>query len=358
MKQTALHDRHLALNAKMIEYAGFHMPVSYTGISEEHLAVRTGMGIFDVSHMGEFLVDGKDALKFVNHIVTNWIPLDTSKVTYALFCDELGFVVDDLLVYVIKPEQVLLVVNAGNIDKDFEWVKKQSKGFDVSLRNVSESYGQVAIQGPLVQEHIHEIMGVEGKDLKFMTYKVVPFMDGYVILSRTGYTGEDGFEIYGEPKYVSEVWDRAVSLGVVPCGLGARDTLRFEANLPLYGHEISETINPVEAGLNFAVKLEKDHFIGKDALLKYKENPLRKVVGIELLERNIPRAGYKVFFNDLEIGEITTGYLLPNNPTPIACALVDIKYAELGTELLVQIRNNKVQARVRNRKFYTKNYKK
>lgn len=357
MKTTSLYEKHLALNARMIEYAGFSMPVSYAGISEEHIAVRTSMGIFDVSHMGEFLVDGKEALRFVNHLVTNNIPEDLSKVTYALFCDEEGYVVDDLLVYVIKPEQVLLVVNAGNIDKDFDWVVRQSAHFDVTVRNVSKDYSQVAIQGPETISHIESIMGVPGADLKFMTYKVVPFKEGYVILSRTGYTGEDGFEIYGTHDLVKQVWDLAIKEGAVPCGLGARDTLRFEANLPLYGHEISETINPVEAGLNFAVKLEKP-FIGRDALVRYKEQPKRKIVGLELLERNIPRHGYEVYQGQRKVGIITTGYLLPNVDTPIACALVDLDVSEIGTELLVKIRNNMIPARVRNRKFYTKNYKK
>jgi aminomethyltransferase len=357
MKTTALYEKHLAFNARMIEYAGFSMPLSYAGITEEHLAVRTGMGIFDVSHMGEFLVEGKDALRFVNHIVTNIIPEDYAKVTYALFCNEEGNVVDDLLVYVIKPEQVLLVVNAGNIDKDFDWVVQQSQTFDVLVKNVSTTFSQVAIQGPEVINHIANIIGVEGSDLKFMTYKVVPFGSGHVILSRTGYTGEDGFEIYGHHELVTQVWDQAIAAGAQPCGLGARDTLRFEANLPLYGHEISDTINPVEAGLNFAVKLEKP-FIGRDALVKYKENPKRKVVGLELLERNIPRHGYEVYQGDERVGTITTGYLLPNVETPLACALVDIKASEMGTELSVMIRKNKVPARVRNRKFYIKNYKK
>jgi len=357
MKTTALYEKHLALNAKMIEYAGFSMPLSYSGISEEHIAVRTGMGIFDVSHMGEFLIDGKEALKFVNHLITNIIPEDYTKVTYSLMCDEKGFVVDDLLVYVIKPEQVLLVVNAGNIDKDYAWVELQAKGFDVKPRNVSTTYSQVAIQGPKTIDHIQKIVGLDVTDLKFMTYRVIPFNKGYVICSRTGYTGEDGFEIYGSHDLVTTIWDHAISEGAVPAGLGSRDTLRFEGNLPLYGHEISDSINPLEAGLGFAVKLEKE-FIGRDALLKAKENPTRKVVGLELLERNIPRHGYEVYHEDELIGTITTGYLLPNVEIPIACALIDIKYAALGTELFVQIRKNKVPAKVRNRKFYTKNYNK
>ena len=357
MKTTSLHDRHLGLHAKMIEYAGFHMPVSYTGITEEHLAVRTGMGIFDVSHMGEFLIEGKDALPFVNVLVTNIITSDTSKVTYSLMCDEKGFVVDDLLVYVMKEDQILLVVNAGNIDKDFAWVTDQSASYNVTARNLSEDYGQVAIQGPIVHEHIQAMLGLDGSDLSFMTYKVVPYMDQHIIFSRTGYTGEDGFEIYGKPELINDIWDKAIQYGVIPCGLGARDTLRFEANLPLYGHEISDAINPVEAGLNFAIKLDKP-FIGRDALVSYKEAPKRKIVGLELLERNIPRHGYKVFDGEVEIGQITTGYLLPTLETPIANALIEIQYSALGTELSVQIRNNLVKARVRNRKFYTKKYNK
>ncbi len=355
MKKTALYEKHLELNAKMIEYAGFEMPVSYVGITEEHLAVRTQMGIFDVSHMGEFVVTGEQSLSFVNHLVTNIITEDPSKVTYALMCDEKGFVVDDLLVYVIKPTRILLVVNAGNMEKDFDWVVKQSKTFDVEIANKSYDFSQIAVQGPNAVKHINQIVGQDVRDLKFMTFTVVPYQDLHIIVSRTGYTGEDGFEIYAKNYLISQLWDDSVKAGAIPCGLGSRDTLRFEANLPLYGHEISESINPVEAGLNFAIKLDKS-FIGRDALVLYKEQPKRKVVGIELLERNIPRHGYEVYANETLVGHITTGYLLPNVTTPIACALVDIRYAKIGTELFVQIRKNKVPAKVRNRKFYIKNY--
>jgi aminomethyltransferase len=358
MKTTVLHKNHQALNARMTLYAGFDMPLSYQGISEEHLAVRTNMGIFDVSHMGEFLIDGIDAIKFTNYLVTNLILEDYQKVTYSLMLDHQGFVVDDLLVYVIKSNQVLLVVNAANIEKDLEWIQNQIKDYDCQIRNVSDEYSQIAIQGPNVIENIEKIVLNKGDDLSFMTYKVIPYLDGYVILSRTGYTGEDGFEIYGTHELVKSIFEKAIESGVTPCGLGARDTLRFEANLPLYGHEISESINPVEAGLNFALKFEKD-FIGKDALVKYKENIKRKVVGIELLEKNIPRHGYKVFDeNDVEIGFVTTGYLLPNQEKPIALALVDSQYQALGTKIFVEIRNKKIAANVRNKKFYIKNYKK
>ena len=357
MKTTALYEKHLALNAKMIEYAGYSMPVSYAGITDEHLAVRHDMGIFDVSHMGEFVVTGKEALLFVNHLVTNIITDEELKVTYALMCDEKGFVVDDLLVYLIKSTQILLVVNAGNMEKDFEWVSLQAKSFEVEVSNKSDDFSQIAVQGPKTLEHINQIIGQDVRDLKFMTFYVVPYEDLHIILSRTGYTGEDGFEIYAKNYLISKLWSDSIDQGAVPCGLGSRDTLRFEANLPLYGHEISESINPVEAGLNFAIKLDKP-FIGRDALVVYKEKPTRKVVGLELLERNIPRHGYEVYSGDIVVGHITTGYLLPNVPAPIACALIDIQYAAIGTELSVLIRNKKIPAKVRNRKFYTKNYKK
>lgn len=358
MNTTSLYERHLALKARMIEYAGFQMPVSYTGISEEHIAVRTGMGIFDVSHMGEILIEGLNAVNFVNYLVTNIIDEDTEKVTYTLLCDEFGYVVDDLLVYVIREDQVLLVVNASNVEKDFEWISRFTEEHEVTARNISSSYSQIAIQGPKTKDIIDEIIGTEVSDLMFMTHKIIPIKDSFIIVSRTGYTGEDGFEVYGTHELVVDIWDRAIDEGATPCGLGARDTLRFEANLPLYGHEISEHINPIEAGLKFAVKFDKYNFIGKQALLDAYENPKRKIVGIELLEKNIPRQGYQLFIGEQEIGVITTGYLLPNQEAPIACALVDIASSKIGTEVFVQIRQKMVPARIRNRKFYNKNYNK
>ena len=357
MKQTTLHDKHLSLNAKMVEYAGFHMPLQYQGITEEHLSVRHDLGIFDVSHMGEFLIEGKEAIPFVNHLITNTITDNLEKVTYSLMCNENGFVVDDLLAYVLSPEKVLLVVNAGNIEKDYAWVEVQVKGFDCILRDVSSEFSQIAIQGPNAVHKIDKIVGTTVSDLKFMTYRTISFMGSDVIVSRTGYTGEDGFEIYGGHTQIEKAWDLATEAGAKPCGLGARDTLRFEANLPLYGHEISGEINPIEAGLGFAVKLDKP-FIGRDALKTYKENPTRKIVGLELLEKNIPRADYPVYHLETVVGKVTTGYLLPEVETPLALVLVDKTYSEIGTMLTVGIRNKRIIGRVRNRKFYDKNYKK
>jgi aminomethyltransferase len=358
MKKTALHETHLKLQAKMIDFANYEMPVSYEGINAEHLSVRTHMGIFDVSHMGEFLIEGKDALAFTNYLVSNHIDDDLTKVTYALLLNDQGYPLDDLLVYVIQKNQVLLVVNAGNRDKDFAWVLEQSKSFDVDVRDVSDTYGQVAIQGPRVKEIIDTLLDTTVSDLTFMTFKVVPYLDGHVIVSRTGYTGEDGFEVYGYPAFIKNLWDDALAHGVKPCGLGARDTLRFQANLPLYGQEIGEDITPYEAGLGFAIKLDKENFIGKDACIHHKENKTRKLVGFELLERNIPRHGYKVFKDNEEIGEVTTGYLLPDYDKPIGLALINQEHGSLGTEIEIQIRNKMVKAVIRNKKFYTKNYKK
>lgn len=357
MKYTALYEKHLSLNAKMIEYAGFQMPLQYKGISEEHLAVRHHFGIFDVSHMGEFLIEGQDAIPFVNYLITNTITENFEKVTYSLMCDENGFVVDDLLVYPINQEKVLLVVNAGNTEKDFDWVEKQTKSFQVKAYNASIEYSQIAIQGPESIGRIKDIIGEDVTDLKFMTYRYVKVLGENVIVSRTGYTGEDGFEVYGPHHILTQIWDKTIEAGAQPCGLGARDTLRFEANLPLYGHEISETINPIEGGLGFAVKLDKN-FIGRDALVAYKQDPKRKIVGLELLERNIPRADYEVYHHDELIGHVTTGYLLPEVETPLALVLIDKSFSEIGTLLSVKIRNKLVMGRVRNRKFYDKNYKK
>ena len=358
MKKTVLYENHLKLNAKMIEFANYEMPVYYEGINAEHLSVRTHMGIFDVSHMGEFLIEGDDALRFVNYLVSNEIQNDLMKVTYALLLNDDGYPLDDLLVYVVQKNKVLLVVNAGNRQKDFDWIMSKSNDFSVNIRDLSDDYAQVAIQGPKVIDVIDQLLDTTVSDLSFMTYKVVPYMDGHVIVSRTGYTGEDGFEVYGYPAFITKLWDDAINQGVKPCGLGSRDTLRFQANLPLYGQEIGEDITPYEAGLGFAVKLDKADFIGKKSAIKHKENKTRKLVGFELLERNIPRHGYKVTKDDQEIGVVTTGYLLPDYEKPIGLALVDINHGDLKTEIQVLIRNKAVPAVIRNKKFYTKNYKK
>ncbi len=353
MQHTPLHDEHIKLNAKMAEYAGFDMPISYSNIVNEHLAVRHHFGVFDVSHMGEILIEGKDAFTYASFLVSNTIHKD--KVTYALLLNEKGYPLDDLLIYVLKPDQILFVVNAGNVEKDYMWIQKHASMFDVTTRNISNRFSQLAIQGPKAQDHINQIIKSDVTDLKFMTFKVIPYEDQFLIISRTGYTGEDGFEIYCHNDHVKKLWRDTISAGATPCGLGARDTLRFQATLPLYGHEISEMINPYEARLSFALNFNHE-FIGKAALESMKDHCASLLVGIELLERNVPRQGYDVYHEDEWVGWVTTGYLLPETEKPLALAMVKKEYAKFGTMLSIQIRKKLVPGLVRNRKFYQKNY--
>ncbi len=357
MKKTSLYDKHLALGAKMTEFAGFMMPLTYENIPFEHRAVRENVGVFDVSHMGEILIKGNDALEFVNYLVTNTIDGEENRVTYALLCDEKGYALDDLLVYVINRRRILLVVNAGNTDKDFEFIASHVEPFDVTVKNRSKRYAQLAVQGPEAKTVLSDIFDMDLSSITFMTFREIDHKGNPLIISRTGYTGEDGFELYGDHETIGVLWDALTGKGVVPCGLGARDTLRFEANLPLYGNEMNDTINPYETGLGFAIKTEKA-FIGRDALVSHKENLKRKIVGIEVLERGVPRHGYPVFIDDQNIGFVTTGYLLPDREKALALALVDQDFARKGTDVTIEIRNRRIKARIRNRRFYTKKYKK
>src|SRR5690606_11969504 len=250
---------------------------------------------------------------------------------------------------------LLLVVNASNKDKDFEWILSQSKDYDVTIMDLSNSIGEIALQGPESENILRKLM--DSYPTHSQDYFTSKYQGHDLIISRSGYTGEDGFEIYGDQELIQLLWDEFLKLDVKPCGLGCRDTLRFEAAMPLYGHEINDDINPIEAGLSFAVDFTKEMFIGKKALYDYSLNPKRKLVGIQLLERNVARAGYPILKDDMEIGYITTGYLSPTVQLPIAMALVDINHAKIGQEVFVLIRNKKVPALIRNRKFYQKKNK-
>ena len=359
-KLTCLHDSHVALGAVMSPFAGFDMPIRYpAGIIAEHNAVRTKVGMFDVSHMGEIFVDGPDATRFVNHIFTNDITKAAAgEILYGMMLYPDGGVVDDLLVYKgFTPEHYLLVVNAANIDKDYEWLLGNAKGFDVVLDNQSESWGQIAIQGPESEDVLTRVLGIPAAaGLRFYTYFEMPGM----IVSRTGYTGEDGFEIYAPVEKTRALWQTLLDAGVQPCGLGCRDTLRFEAGLPLYGDELSAEISPVMAGLSIFCKLDKEEFIGKEALLEEKAGgTARKLVGIEVLDRAIPRAGYSVETPEAEVvGVVTTGYRSITLDRSLAFALVDSAHAALGTALQVRIRNKVFPAQVIKKRFYQTNYKK
>ena len=358
MKKTCLYDKHVALGALMSPFAGFEMPIQYTNITDEHQAVRTACGVFDVSHMGEVSVKGNDAERYVQHIFTNDVKdAPIGKVYYGMMCYEHGGTVDDLLVYKMGDQDFFLVINAANIDKDWAWMQQQAEGFDIDLRNLSDDYGQLAVQGPDAEAVVEEVLGLECKELTFYTVKTI----GDVIVSRTGYTGEDGFEIYAGPAFINDCWDKLLASGrCKPCGLGCRDTLRFEVGLPLYGDELSEEISPIMAGLGIFVKLDKEAFVGREALARQKaEGVARKLVGIELKDKAIPRHGYTVLNADGEaIGEVTTGYHTISSDKSVCMALVDTPYAKLGTELQVQIRKKVFPGVVVKKRFYDKHYKK
>lgn len=362
-KLTCLHDKHLNLGAKMSPFAGFDMPIQYSNISDEHNAVRNKAGVFDVSHMGEIFVSGPDAERYVNHIFTNDVSgMAPGKILYGMFLYPDGGTVDDLLVYKeFEKDRFLLVVNAANIGKDLQWMLDNASGFDVCIDNQSDLWGQIAVQGPESESVLVDVLGlVAAPSLEFYHFIDVETAGGRLILSRTGYTGEDGFELYSSPESIREMWDRLISAGVVPCGLGCRDTLRFEAGLPLYGDELSSEISPVEAGLSMFCKLDKDEFIGKDAVVAQKtEGTRRKLVGIELEDKAVPRAGYPVELEDgTQVGTVTTGYHSISLDKSICFALVMTEYAAAGTSLRIHIRKKTFPGKVVNKRFYRTNYKK
>lgn len=363
LKKTCLYDSHVALGAKMSPFAGFMMPIQYSSITEEHNAVRHAVGMFDVSHMGEIFVSGPDAEKFVNHIFTNEIRgFEPGKVLYGMMLHPDGGVVDDLLVYrEFEPDHFLLVVNAANIDKDYEWILSQTAGYDVKVVNDSDNWGQIAVQGPGAEKVVTEVLGLaEAAELAFYTYYEAQWNGHRMVVSRTGYTGEDGFELYTTCEDIKEIWKKLLDNGVVPCGLGCRDTLRFEAGLPLYGDELSDTITPIEAGLGMFCKLDKEEFIGKDVVAKQKaEGTERKLVGIELADKAIPRATYPVETEDgTQVGVVTTGYHSISLEKSICFAMVQTAYSKLDTPLWIRIRKKVFPGKVIKKRFYQTNYKK
>ena len=371
-KQTCLYDKHVALGALMSPFGGFIMPIQYTNIVDEHQAVRQQCGVFDVSHMGEVLISGPDAERYVNHIFTNDVKgIPVGKILYGMMCYDDGGVVDDLLVYKVAADSFFLVINASNIDKDWAWIQEQAKGYNVTLEHQSDQYGELAIQGPQAEKVVEEVLGIPCRELAFYTFKpltshlspltsVCPSpLTPPPFISRTGYTGEDGFEVYASPLYINECWDKLMAAGVKPCGLGCRDTLRFEVGLPLYGDELSADITPIMAGLGVFVKLDKDEFIGREALARQKAaGAPKKLVGIELRDKAIPRHGYTVLKDGQPIGEVTTGYHTISTDKSVCMALLDAACATLGTEVEVQIRKKTFPGVVCKKCFYNKSYKK
>lgn len=360
-KRTCLYERHIALNAKMVSFGGFEMPIQYTDITDEHVAVRTACGVFDVSHMGEVLVTGPEAERFVQHIFTNDIAgAPVGKIFYGMMLHPNGGTIDDLLVYKEGDERFFLVINAANIEKDYNWIELQAKNFDVVTENQSEYYGQLAVQGPKAEAVVEKVLGLACEELVFYTFKKMEVDGETIIVSRTGYTGEDGFEIYGSHAFTQKNWDKLIESGEAkPCGLGCRDTLRFEVGLPLYGDELTDDLTPIEAGLGMFVKVDKEEFVGKEVVARQKiEGVTRKIVGIELEGRAIPRHGYEVVVNDEVVGEVTTGYNSISTGKSVCMALVKIEFAKLGTPVQVRIHRKLQNGVVIKKRFYDKSYKK
>jgi len=361
LKVTPLRGEYEKHGGKIVEFAGYELPTQFKGILYEHQTVRERAGLFDVSHMGEIEIKGKDAESFVNYLLTNDVKiLKSGSVIYSFMCYPNGGVVDDLLAYKFSEDYYYLVVNASNKDKDFQWMLDNKGDFEITIEDISENVAQLAFQGPKAQEVLQKLTQFDLSEVGFFKFKNdVDICGKKVLLSRTGYTGEDGFEIYTKPEDVALLWKEILKAGedeeVAPIGLGARDTLRFEATLPLYGNEMDETITPLEMGFGFFVKLDKENFIGREALVKQKENGLtRKLVGYELLDRGIGRHGYTVVKDGEEIGHVTTGYISPTLNKTIGFALIDAKYAALGTEIFIKVRNKELKAIVVNKKFYSK----
>ncbi|WP_029191110.1 glycine cleavage system aminomethyltransferase GcvT [Ornithinibacillus scapharcae] len=367
LKRTPIYPEYEKYGAKTIDFGGWDLPVQFSSIKEEHEATRTKAGLFDVSHMGEIMVTGPKSLDYLQYLTTNDVSkLVPNKAQYAFMCYEDGGTVDDFLIYMIKDNEYLVVVNAANTEKDYEWMVKNNhySSNEVNIENVSSKYAQLALQGPLAEEILQTLTTTELGSIKFFRFETEVYFTGIptpAIVSRTGYTGEDGFEIYIDHEQGPALWnlilEKGRDIGILPVGLGARDTLRFEANLPLYGQELSATITPIEAGLGFAVKVKKDaDFIGKEVLQKQVENgTARKIVGIEMIDKGIPRHGYEIFHCDEEIGVVTSGTQSPSLQKNIGLALIKSEFAIEGTELEVQVRKRRLRAKVVPRTFLKQN---
>lgn len=358
-KKTPLYDWHVANDGKMVSFSGYLLPVQYqeTGVIREHLAVRNQAGIFDVSHMGEVIYKGKDALKNIQKILANdFSDLATGRVRYSVMCNEAGGVIDDLLVYKLAEENYLLIINAGNREKDVQWMEKQLFG-DVVFEDISDLIGQIALQGPESKEILEQLTAPEALPQKYYTFFENVTIAGIpCLISRTGYTGSFGYELYCEAKDTTELWQTILAAGknagLIPCGLGARDTLRLEASMPLYGHEMNEDITPFEAGLGFSVKMNKEDFIGKQALLA-KGAPKRTRIGIELIGRGIVREQAEILLkNGQKIGETTSGTYSPYLEKAMAMALVEKEFSAIGTEIDIIVRNKKISAKIAKTPFY------
>jgi len=358
-KQTPLYETHLRYGGRIVEFGGWLLPVQYSGVLEEHRAVREKAGLFDVSHMGEVLVKGPDAFTFVQNLVTNDISrLVDHKIQYSPMCYQDGGVVDDLLIYRQGAEEYLLVINAANIDKDWLWMQENKKNFSIELTNLSDNTAQLALQGPLAETILSQLTDTNLAELEYYWFLPKVMVAGKeTLVSRTGYTGEDGFEIYCRPEDAAALWESIMMAGkdhgLLPAGLGCRDTLRFEACLPLYGHELSKDISPLEAGIGMFVKLDKGDFNGYAALAEQKKNGVkRRVAGFVVTGRGIARAEYPIMADGRRIGTVTTGSYSPSLDKNIGLGLVEVEFAKVGQQFDIEIRGKNVAAQVIAKPFY------
>jgi aminomethyltransferase len=361
MKNTALTEKHIALGAKMVPFAGYNMPVQYEGVNLEHETVRNGVGVFDVSHMGEFLLTGENALDLIQKVTSNDAStLTIGKAQYSCMPNGNGGIVDDLIIYKIKEEQYLLVVNASNIDKDWNWIASHND-LGVEMKNVSEEYSLLAIQGPKAAEAMQTLTSVNLTEIPYYHFVVGPFAGvEHVIISATGYTGSGGFEIYVKNDFVNELWDKVFEAGapygIKPIGLAARDTLRLEMGFCLYGNDIDDSTSPIEAGLGWITKFNKE-FIDAETLKQQKENGVtRKLIAFEMIERGIPRHDYEIHDeNNNVIGKVTSGTMSPSLKLGIGLGYVTIDNSKVDSEIFISIRDKGIKAKVVKLPFYKKN---
>lgn len=356
MKSTPFTPIHISLGAKMAEFAGYNMPISYSGINDEHETVRKNAGVFDVSHMGEFIVSGDKALPLLQYLTTNDLSkLVQGRAQYTCMLNEEGGIIDDLIIYCLEENnKYLVVVNAANIEKDWNWITSHNT-MGATVENISDQTCLLAIQGPEATKILRPLTDIDILNLKYYTFEIGTFAGvDNVIISATGYTGSGGIEIYIENKddNPKKIWDKIFELGtpqgMKPIGLAARDTLRLEMGYCLYGNDIDGTTSPLEAGLGWITKLSKEDFIGKEKTAALKEKGIsRKLVGIELKERGIPRHGYEIYNTDQEkIGHITSGTQAPSLQKPIAMGYVELPYSKIGTDILIKVRDKFLQAKV------------
>lgn len=359
LKKTPLNAAHRALGGKMVDFGGWDMPVQYpAGVIEEHIATRTRAGLFDVSHMGEIWVEGPDAIPFVNRITTNDVTkLVDGQTHYSALPNEDGGVVDDLLVYRFAEDRLLLVVNAGTTDKDWEWINKNKGNENISLRNASSEYCQIAIQGPRSVEILQKLTETDLAPIGYYHFTEGKVDGVDAIISRTGYTGEDGFEVYAAADKAEQLWNKLLETGkeygILPCGLAARNTLRLESAMSLYGHELSDEISTLEANLGWITKLQKGDFIGRDQIAALKENGLtRKLIGFEMKEPGIARDGFDIYVGDKKVGVVTSGSPAPFLKKNIGLAFLPPEFANVGQEIRIDVRGKRLAAEVVPTPFY------